>query len=294
MTVKEFIDAEYRPHVESSLAASTAEGYRKLWKAYAQYVEGETLELRVVDCQRILREICQENPNLNKSTIKHIKAFFSGVWTYAIRMGFTAANPWQHVGIPNAAEAGETHAYSPQEINAMLAAVPSDYYLLVLLAASTGLRKSEIRGLKWSDWNSEEKTLYVNRALWRKHEKPTKSRASKAPVSVVEPLAIELDERCGKSDAYIFPNSVGGALDLDNTARRFLVPALRKAEIRWYGWHAFRRGLATFLHANSVPDKEIQAILRHENVSTTQKAYVKTIPTNIRKAMAAVTYGGTK
>jgi len=31
----------------------------------------------------------------------------------------------------------------------------------------------------------------------------------------------------------------------------------------WHGWHAFRRGLATNLHALGVDDKTIQAILRH-------------------------------
>jgi integrase len=48
----------------------------------------------------------------------------------------------------------------------------------------------------------------------------------------------------------------------------------------WKGWHAYRRGLATNLHALGVDDKTIQAILRHEDVSTTQRSYIKT-PTRI-------------
>jgi hypothetical protein len=38
------------------------------------------------------------------------------------------------------------------------------------------------------------------------------------------------------------------------------------AGVSWHGWHAFRRGLATTLHRLRVPDKTIQAILRHSNV----------------------------
>jgi hypothetical protein len=45
----------------------------------------------------------------------------------------------------------------------------------------------------------------------------------------------------------------------------------------WHGWHAFRRGLATNLHAAGVDDKTIQAILRHSNVRITQDVYIKTI-----------------
>jgi site-specific recombinase XerD len=35
--------------------------------------------------------------------------------------------------------------------------------------------------------------------------------------------------------------------------------------------------LATNLHELGVPDKVIQAILRHEDVKTTQKSYIKTM-----------------
>jgi integrase len=39
------------------------------------------------------------------------------------------------------------------------------------------------------------------------------------------------------------------------------------------GWHAFRRGLATNLHALGVDDKTSQAILRHSNVGLTMNVY---------------------
>jgi hypothetical protein len=43
----------------------------------------------------------------------------------------------------------------------------------------------------------------------------------------------------------------------------------------WKGWQAYRRGLATNLKELGVPDT-IQCILRHENVSTTQRFCIKT------------------
>lgn len=47
-----------------------------------------------------------------------------------------------------------------------------------------------------------------------------------------------------------------------------------KARPEWHGSHAFRRGLATNLHAIGVDDLTIQRILRHSNVSVTQQCYV--------------------
>jgi len=55
---------------------------------------------------------------------------------------------------------------------------------------------------------------------------------------------------------------------------------------QWSGWHGFRRGLATNLNALGVSDLTIQRILRHGDVSTTRRAYIKTLPKQALDAMA--------
>ena len=72
---------------------------------------------------------------------------------------------------------------------------------------------------------------------------------------------------------------------MDNVADHVIKPAFKANGLRWKGWHAYRRGLATNLHALGVPDKVIQAILRHEDVSTTQRSYIKTVPQVVTDAM---------
>ena len=56
----------------------------------------------------------------------------------------------------------------------------------------------------------------------------------------------------------------------------------------WHGWHAFRRGLATSLHAPGVDDKTIQAILRHSYVGLTMNVYVKSVSESQVSAMDAL------
>ncbi|MGA9886568.1 MAG: tyrosine-type recombinase/integrase [Candidatus Acidiferrales bacterium] len=55
--------------------------------------------------------------------------------------------------------------------------------------------------------------------------------------------------------------------------------------LAWHGWHSFRRGLATNLHALGVDDKTIQAILRHSNIGLTMNVYVKSVPASGVSAM---------
>ena len=80
-------------------------------------------------------------------------------------------------------------------------------------------------------------------------------------------------------------NSIGGALDVDNLADRVIKPVLKANGLKWKGWHAYRLGLATNLHELGIPDKVVQAILRHEDVKTTQRSYIKTVPTMVTEAM---------
>jgi hypothetical protein len=115
----------------------------------------------------------------------------------------------------------------------------------------------------------------------------------------------------------MFPNLNGIPMDLGNLLNRSILPALNrcaacgkpKDECRklarkdkdtppdhnferdkmlpeWHGWHAARRGLGTNLYRLGVPEKTIQAILRHANVSTTNTYYIKSAADDTRAAMA--------
>ena len=53
-----------------------------------------------------------------------------------------------------------------------------------------------------------------------------------------------------------------------------------------HGWHAARRALGTNPYRLGVPEKTIQAILRHANVSTTNTYYIKSAADDPRAAMA--------
>ncbi len=54
---------------------------------------------------------------------------------------------------------------------------------------------------------------------------------------------------------------------------------------QWHGWHARRRGLATNLKQLGVDDLTIQKVMRHEDVSTTRRCYIKSVATSAQHAM---------
>jgi integrase len=153
-------------------------------------------------------------------------------------------NPMRDVAIPKGQDSADTHAYSLEEVLAMLAVLPEPAKMVVATAAFTGLRRSELRGIRWEDLSDTE--LKISRSVWNTHiEERTKTTASKAPIPLVPILQkwLAVHRNGSTTEGFIFAGSKTG-LNLANLARRIIVPALKQNGIEWHGWHAFRRGLA--------------------------------------------------
>jgi len=288
MTLSQFVDDRYLPFVEQYKRISTFRGYRNLWKGYLKpYGEISLRDFRTVDGERILQSIAEET-SLTSTTLAHIKAFLSGVFRYAKRQGvINSENPMRDVVLPKGKPAGETYAYSLEEITQMLNLLPEPAATIVAAAAFTGARKGELRGFLWENYDGEQ--IFISQSFWRGHALEPKTGESRAPVPVIRRLSEMLELHCELSgspaNGLIFPSPRGKPVNMDALARDVIVPALRRAGLQWHGWHAFRRGLATNLHRLGVPDKTIQRILRHANVAVTQGCYIKTVDADAAAAM---------
>jgi integrase len=301
MPIFDFTEKIYLPkYVDAKLRPSTRKSYRDSWRHIRSRLGKLTLRsFRTVHGEQLLADIARQ-ADLGRSSLKSVKAFLSGVFKQAKRLGILdGINPRQDTSIPATREPQETHAYSLQEVKQMLSVLEEPARTVILTAALSGLRKGEIR-LRWEDFTGKE--LRVRQSVWNGFATEPKTARSKAAIPVVKQLAEALEAyraRMGKlAVGPIFQGDSGNPLNLDNLARRVIAPALERCAIckksphdedaghrfvrdnaqpHWHGWHAFRRGLATNLHQLGVPDKDIQAILRHSNLGITMNIYVKSV-----------------
>lgn len=304
VTVGEFIQRVYMPMVQERKRPSTYKGYRDIYEDHlkSRCQDDWLRDVRTHRVQQLLYQITDED-GLSKTTIKHVKHFLSGVFKYAAQMDyFDRGNPVTACSLPeDAPAAAETYAYSLDEIGGMLEVLPEPAATIVAVAAFAGLRRGEIRGLRWEDYepsvNGSVPLLHINRSIWtgagydRANGGVTlpKTAKSKAPVPVIATLAGYIDsyrEQCGNpAVGPMFPNGKGKPHDLDGIYRYILKDIFALKRIAWHGWHSFRRGLATNLHSLGVDDKTIQAILRHSNIATTQNVYIKSVPDDVVAGM---------
>lgn len=220
---------------------------------------------------------------LSHESLLRIKTSMSAVFSYAIRLGFiTGANPVRECKAEGTQNDTEEYAYTLEEVQWILEKLGEPARTVCAVAAFSGLRESEIRGLKWEDYSRD--LLHVRRAVWRTHVGDTKTSESRNSVPVIEPLRKLLDQhrlRNGSSTWIFAGEKKGFALHLDNLARHDIRPILGE---RWHGWQGFRRGLATNLFELGVPAEIAQLILRHADAETTRRHYLMLQSRSMRTA----------
>lgn len=275
MTVDAFVEEYYLPYAKEQTRPSTYNGYRKMWQGYLKGpMQMPLRDFRTVDCEALLNRIARKR-TLGIRTIAHIKHFLSGIFRYAIRKGFlNGANPIRDAVLPKAKAPLDTHAYSLAEVLKMIELLPDPVRTIVAVAAFTGLRRGELRGLELADYQAG--ALTVQRSIWRKNVGEPKGKRGRGTVPVIPWLEKILDSylQTMRPKKYLFEGLRGGPVNLERIIGSAIIPALDDQAVRWCGWHAFRRGLATNLHQLGVADIVIQAILRHSNVAVTRESYI--------------------
>lgn len=275
MLLSAFVEEIYFPHIEFRLRPSTVKGYRDIWKNHfsGRLNSFRVYEFRTIDGQRLLDEITKARADLSHKSMLRVKAFLSGVFTIAKQKGaYDGANPMEGVKAEGKVRRFEGSAYTLEEIQRMVKKLDEPARTVVLTAALSGLRESELRGLRWED--CRDGVLQVQRSVWRTHVSQQLKTAESADAVPVIPLlrdTLVAHRKRMPTAQFVFEGEKGRPLNLDNLSRRVIHPAVGSL---WRGWHGFRRGLATNLARLGVRDKVIQGILRHANVATTQASYI--------------------
>jgi integrase len=295
--INDFVERTYFPGKKETLRPSTLAGYKDFFRRNLKPAfKGLRMhEMRLHVAQQIIDGIAEAHPHLSPGAMKHLKWLGVAIFDFAAQQGAfnpDSKNPFFEVAIPKTQHKSQpTRHATLDDVVAMINALDEPAATVVAVAAFSGLRKSELQGLRWEDLKGE--ALHVRRTAWRTTSvsETTKSEASQAPVPVIPILAKYLTtHRTGApADGFIFTGpKMGKPLDLHNLANRVIRPALKKANIPWCGWHGFRRGLATTLYGLGTEARTRQAILRHANVAVTEKFYTKNVDAVSRAAMKKV------
>ena len=172
-------------------------------------------------------------------------------------------NPVRRVS-KEAESAGRIRYLSDDERKALLVACRksplTELYLIVLLTVTTGMRRGEVIGLRWSDVDFNRKTIVL-------HKTKTGERRS---VPIV-PTALKLlrkHEKVRRADTdLLFP----GPKDLPIHFDAYWRDALADAGIEDFRFHDLRHTAASYLAMSGATIPEIAAVLGHKTLQMVKR-----------------------
>jgi integrase len=184
---------------------------------------------------------------------------------------------------------------TPEEVAAIIGHAKPRWRPIFVAAAFTGLRASELRGLRWEDVDLKANELHVRQRADRFREigRP-KSHAGERTVPFGQFVANTLKEwklRCPQSEFdLVFPNGKGNVEDLVNIVKRGLIPAgieakvVKGGKVKYTGMHALRHFYASWC-INRREDgglgllpKNVQERLGHSSITITYDRYGHLFP----------------
>jgi integrase len=210
----------------------------------------------------------------------------------AVKWGWLGRNPCDAVDRPRLVPR-EMHVWTEEETRRFLdeAERTSAHHVLYLTAVATGMRQSELLGLRWQDADLDAGVAAVRQICYRgvfKEPKTQKARRTVALSSrVVEALrrhkARQNETRLRWGAEYherglVFAQDSGKPLDGRDLVQRDFEPCQRRAGVPRIRFHDLRHSHASHLLRAGVHPKVVSERLGHSRVGITMDVYSHVLP----------------
>jgi integrase len=216
--------------------------------------------------QRIFQERSGHAANKERKNL-------AAAWSYGVRYlaGFPTVNPFMAIEkFPETAHV--RYVPSEQDFWKVVAVAHGQDKVLLLAFLYTGARRSELYRLQWADIDFDCQCL----RLTTKKRQHGSLEADWLPMTdaLVEALTAH---RQARSSEWVFTQTAGrhqGKPYIEN--RGFPQKLCLQAGVKPFGCHAIRHLTGSILGNNNTPTVQIQQMLRHRRLATTER-YIRTL-----------------
>ena len=291
MTLAEWLDRWLEKYMTGSVRPGTLEGYRKDMDNHVKPYLGEKLLIKLTSddlrelYQLLLkrgRKLPRQNcgPGLAPATVRGIHTTLHHALKAAVDEGLIPFNPAEKVTPPRVQNAPK-QVLTHDQLEKFLCAIRFDpiWHDFFYTELTTGLRRGELCGLTWKDFDSEAGTLKVQRTIHSRkggelEAGETKTYAGQRTILLPYSTTQLLKERkTAALTQWIFPDPLRPERPVNpNSAYRRLKELLNQAELPSLRFHDLRH-TSTHALASGVDAKTLSRILGHTKASFTLDTY---------------------
>ena len=304
MTLGEWLEIWLTECAEPSVRPSTFRGYRAYVRdKIAPYLgEKEIRKVTVDDIQNLYRKLKKEGGAeggpLSGASVRRIHGVLHQALKVAADRHLIVKNPTDNVTLPKREPSPRT-ILNDEQLERFMEAIRQDrrWHDFFYLEITTGLRRGELCGLMWSDFDEKKGTLSIRRTLHGKEgggyyvgdtKTGTGRRIIKLPPSTVQLLT---ERKRAAISQWIFPNPIHPEDPvMPNSGYNRMKKLLAEAGLPRMRFHDLRHTFATHALTSGVDAKTLSGILGHTKASFTLDTYTHT--TGDMQKRAAEIVGG--
>lgn len=298
MPFADYVNQVYRVTKLPLFEGSSQARYKSVISNYLLKAFGKVMlrEIKKETVQSFFTELAVKT-DLSLASRKKIWTVLSSIMSTANDFQYLRSNPATGIDLGRDRGGRTKHFISPEQFNALVALMLEPYATMVYVAVLTGLRFSELAGLKWKNVHIEERSITINERFCRGNWGAPKSESSNATIKVARSAIERIQSlkqatttvRAGNAtrtfqavkssgpDDLVFQSVQDGCPMRDNNIlRRHIKPAAEKLGIPWVNWQCLRRSCATWHKKAGTHIRDAQALMRHKHSSTTLGIYMQT------------------
>lgn len=225
----------------------------------------------------------------SSNTLNRELANLSHMLKMAIRWGYISVNVVAGVQKMKVPERNPRFL-SQEEIEGLLQSAKSSYvYPLIVTALHTGMRKSELLNLKWSDISFDQRTVAMQaKRDW--HTKNYRARTTQLTPALCRALKEhkKLQAELGVQCEYVFTYK---GFRIKNGIDATLRKIVKKAGLENVTLHTLRHTFASQLVMAGVPLRDVQELMGHRSFETTLQ-YAHLSEDHVKKQVLRLPFAG--
>ena len=235
-----------------------------------------------------------KDASLSPRVVRGVHTLLHNCLEQAVAERLILTNPAQGCKLPQL-EKKEMKILPQEKIGMYLAEAERRGLLAAFyLELTTGLRRGELLGLKWTDVDLDRGVLKIQRAISRQNGKvveaplKTKNAYRTLPLSADAIDVLMQQRRKTGNSEWVFPSPTGGPMSPDSVLH-MLHRVLKRAGLPKVRFHDLRHTFATLALQNGVDIKTVSGMLGHFSAGFTLDTYAHV--TTSAKREAAKTMG---
>lgn len=306
ITFREFLQDHWLPHIKTTVRTNTYARYAGIVKNHLVPNLGglQVSKIKPVALQKLYRDLLKEGSRKDKRSgglsprsVQYVHSTAHKALGQAVIWQMISTNPTEAVELPKM-EQKEMRVWDAIQVKKFLDATKGhQWHALYYVAFTTGMRKSEILGLRWADIDMNKGVLAVRQGLHYQNkefklEEP-KSKNSKRTITLPAETVKVLDQhKTRQTERYlknknktpyekypdlVFRTRTGTPINHRNLYRHY-EQVIVAAQLPPITFHEIRHSHATLLLQSGEHVKVVSERLGHASVAITMDLYSHVLP----------------